>query len=198
MIDLTGQQAVRTALFVRIDVAEYRTTSGGAYSNEILTFSDHNANFTIDSQLYIPLGNLLNITSSNSELRASSNTITITLSGIPNSSIAEIIYSKIKGSPVKIYRAYFNATTGTQIGTTQGRYIGSVNNYSLDEEYDVVARTASNNLQIECLSNVDILSNKVAGRKTNPQSMKQFYSTDISFDRVPNLKDAAFNFGAPQ
>ena len=198
MIDLTGQQSVRTALFVRIDVAEYRTTSGGAYSNEILTFSDHNANFTIDSQLYIPLGNLLNITSSNSELRASSNTITITLSGIPNSSIAEIIYSKIKGSPVKIYRAYFNANTGTQIGTTQGRYIGSVNNYSLDEEYDVVARTASNNLQIECLSNVDILSNKVAGRKTNPQSMKQFYSTDISFDRVPNLKDAAFNFGAPQ
>tara|TARA_R110000737_G_scaffold64954_2_gene92739 strand:+ start:9550 stop:10149 length:600 start_codon:yes stop_codon:yes gene_type:complete len=197
-VDLTSSQAVRTSLFVRIDVAEYKATSGASFANEVLTFSDHNATFTIDAESYVPIGSLLNITSSSSELRSSSNTITITLSGIPDSSIAEIIYSKIKGSPVKIYRAYFHARTGIQIGTTQGRYIGTVNNYSLDEEYDVGARTASNSLQIECLSNVDILSSKIAGRKTNPQSMKQYYSTDVSFDRVPNLKDASFNFGAPQ
>ena len=198
MINLDPYQSVRSALFVRIDVAEYRTSSVGSYTSQVLAFSDHNATFAINGQNYTALGNLLGITPSSSEMRASSNTVTVTLSGIPNSSISEILYSKIKGSPVKIYRAFFSASSGAQIGTTQGRYIGSVNNYSIEEEYDVGAREANNTLQIECLSNVDILSNKIAGRRTNPQSMKQFYSTDVSFDRVPNLKDASFNFGVPQ
>lgn len=198
MINLDAYQSIRSALFVRIDVEEYRTLSSGAYSQEILAFSDHNADFTIEGEEFTALGNLLGITSSTSELRASSSTVTVTLSGIPNSSIAEILYSKIKGSPVKIYRAFFNASSGIQVGTTQGRYIGTVNNFSLEEEYDVELREANNILQIECLSNVDILSNKIAGRTTNPQSMKQFYSTDVSFDRIPNLTDASFNFGVPQ
>lgn len=196
-VNLTSYQSVKTSIFVRIDVDEYRTSPSGSYTSEILTFSDHDTAFTIDSQTYTPLGALLNVSTSSSELRPSSNTVTLTLSAIPESAITEMMYSKIKGAPVKIYRAYFNATTGVQIGTTVGRFIGSVNNISFDEEYDVLTRTASNTLQIECASNVDVLSRKVSGRRTNPDSMKSFYPSDTSFDRVPNLKDSTFNFGAP-
>lgn len=197
MINLDSYVSVRSALFVRIQVDEYRTTSGGAYSSQVLRFSDHNTAFTINSESYVPVGNLLGVTASSSEIRPSSSTVTLTLSGIPNTSISEILYSKIKGSPVKIYRAFFNVSTGAQIGTTIGRFIGSVNNVSLEEDHDVIARTASNTLQIECASNVDILTRKVNARRTNPESMKRLYPTDVSFDRIPNLKETTFNFGAP-
>ncbi len=193
-INLTSYTALRTALFVRIAIAEYRTGSTGSYASQVLRFSDHNANFTINSESYVPLGNLLSITNTTSELRSTGNTVTITLSGIPTNSLGEIIYSKIKGSEVKIYRAYFN-NAGAQISTTQQRFFGSINNYSLDETYDVFARTASNTVQLDCLSNVTILQNKTAGRKTNPESMKRYYASDTSFDRVPSLIASQFDFG---
>jgi len=193
-INLTSYQSLRTALFVRIDVAQYRTTSSASFTSEILTFSDHSGTFAINGQDYVPLGDLLAVSSTSSELRASGNEITISISGIPNASIAEIVHSKIKGSPVKLYRAYFTEA-GVQIGTTQGRWIGSVNNYTLDEEYDPLGKSATNTIQIDCLSNVELLQNKVAGRKTNPSSMKVLNYSDTSFDRAPNLLGSSFDFG---
>jgi hypothetical protein len=94
----------------------------------------------------------------------------------------------------------FDAATGTQLsitGNPVGRFFGIVNNYSLQEEYDVASRTSSNTIVIVCSSTVEILSNKVAGRRTNPQDQKAFYASDTSMDRVPNLVGASFNFGAP-
>jgi hypothetical protein len=193
-INLSSYQTLRTALFVRIAVDEYRTSSSGSFTSQILRFSDHNTAFTINGESYVPVGNLLGITSSTSELRSTGNTITITLSGIPTNSLGEIINSKIKGSEVKIYRGYFD-NAGVQIGTTQERFFGSVNNYNLDEDYDVLSRTATNTIQIECLSNIQILQTKQSGRKTNPESMKRFYPNDISFDRVPSLIASQFDFG---
>lgn len=195
MVDLSSYTAVRTSSFVRLQIDDYRTTSSGTYTNQVLRFSDHYTDFTIDGETYTPLGELLAITASTSELRPSSNTISISLSGIPTDSISEILYSRIKGAPVEIYRAFFDISTNAQIGSTVPRYIGSINNYSLEEEIDSIEKTATNTIQFECLSNVDILSEKVSGRRTNPKSMKSFYSNDVSFDRVPNLIDTNFDFG---
>lgn len=197
MINLTSYSAVRTALFVRIQVDEYRTTPAGAFSQQVLTFSDHNELYSINGETYQNLGNLMGITATNSELRTSSNSVTISLSGIPNSAIAEIINSKIKSAPVRIFRGYFNPQTNVQIGDMQGRFSGFVNNYSLQEDYDVDSRSASNTIILECASTIDILSRKTAGRRTNPESMKKFYPTDIAFDRVPTLENTTFDFGSP-
>lgn len=195
---LDAYTSVKSHLYVRLQIDEYRTTAGGSYSAQVLRFSDDNTNLTINGELYTPLGEFLSITSSTSELRPTGSSVNIVISGIPTNNIAEILHSKIKGSPVEIYRGYFDVGTGSIIGSVQGRFLGSVNNLSLEEEFDVVSRTASNIIQLECSSNVEILSNKFAGRKTNPTSMKKFYSTDTSFDRIPNLADTTFNFGAPQ
>jgi hypothetical protein len=195
-IDLTGYTAVRTSLFVRIDVQEYRTSPTGAYTNQILRFSDHNEAVFIGGESYTPLGNLLNVTASVNELRPTGNEVTISISGIPNVNIAEILYSKIKGSPVTIYRGYFDVNTNNIIEALQFRYKGIVNNYSLEEEYDVLEKEASNTVQFECLSRVDILGNKIAGRRTNPESMQKYYPTDTSFNNIPSLKNRSFDFGA--
>jgi hypothetical protein len=198
MIDLSTYSAVRTALFVKIKIDEYRTTSSGSFTPTVLAFSDHNDNFTIDGQQYVNVGRLMNVTATNSELRSSSNSVTISLSGIPNSAIAEIVNSKIKSAPVDIYRAFFNPSTAAQIGTTQGRFRGFVNNYSLQEDYDVNTRVSSNTIILECASSIDILSRKVTGRKTNPESQKKYFANDLSMDRVPTLENTTFDFGAPK
>jgi hypothetical protein len=190
-------------LFVRLAIDEYATEPGGTYTANVLRFSYKNVSVSIGGEEYLGLGRLMAITGSNSELRVSGGELTITISGIPNSSIAEIVNSKIKGSKVNVYRVLFNATTDApldNVGNPLGRFNGFVNNYSLNEDYDVDARTSSNTIVLSCSSVVDVINNKIAGRKTNPQSFKRFSSigsADTSMDRVPTLKNATFNFGAP-
>lgn len=195
-VNLTNETAVRTSLFVKIQIDEYRTTPSASYASQTLLFSDHNVNYVIDSYTYIPLGKLLSVTSSTSELRPTGQSVSVGISGIPTNSIAEIVNSKIKGSAVTIYRGYFDIDTGNLIGSIQFRYVGFINNYSLEEEFDVLDKTATNSVQFECLSNVDVLSNKIAGRRTNPESMKKFYPSDTSFDNITTIKNRSFDFGA--
>jgi hypothetical protein len=53
-------------------------------------------------------------------------------------------------------------------------------------------------LSIICASVVDVLGKKTGGRKTNPESEKKFFPTDLAMDRVPTLENATFDFGAPK
>lgn len=195
MINLSSYTTVRSALFVRIQIDEYRISPSASYTSEVLNFSDHNVDYDINGETYENIGNLLSISSSTSELRATPDNVNINIAGIPiNPNIYEIVHSKIKSAPVEIYRGYFTGA-GTLIGSIQGRFTGFVNNYSLNEDIDFVAKDGTISVQLECASNTGILSNKVAGRKTNPVSMKKFFSTDTSFDNVPALENTTFMFG---
>jgi hypothetical protein len=199
MIDLTPFTSVQSNLFVRIQVDQYRTTPTGPFTSEVLRFSDRSQPFTIDNESYVGLGNLVSITSTTSEIRASGNEVLIGISGIPENSINEIINSKIKGSPVTIQRAFFNAATGQILNipdNPSGRYKGFVNNYALEEEWDQDTRTATNVLVLTCTNIINILSQKVSGRRTNPDDQRKFFPNDRSMDKVPNLKGASFDFGA--
>jgi hypothetical protein len=200
-INLSAYKNIGTGLFVRLEVEYYKATAGSSPTSEILRFSDYSRDLTLDGELYQGIGRLLGITATTSEIRTSSGSMTVTLSGIPNSSIEEIVNSRIKGSPIRIYRAVFDSTTNQLLaitGNPAGRFFGIVNNYTIDEEFDYATRTSSNTLVLDCASTVDFLNNKVSARRTNPTSMKSFYSSDVSMDRVPNLVGANFNFGAPQ
>jgi hypothetical protein len=200
-IDLTSYQSVGTGLFARIEVEYYKDTPEATPTSTVLRFSDYIQTVTINSEQYLGLGKLVGITTTTSELRNSNGSITITISGIPDTSIAEIVNSRIKGCPVQVYRAMFDSVTGELldiVGNPVGRFFGIVDNYTIDEDYDIVTRTSSNTLALVCSSTVEILNNKIAGRKTNPTSQKLFYTEDVSMDRVPNLAGALFNFGAPR
>lgn len=195
MANLSGYTSVKTSLFVRIQVDEYRVADSNSYTSQVLRFSDHDESIVIDGETYTGLRQFLGVTASTSELRPSRDSVSITISGIPEDSIGEIVYSKIKGAPVRIYRGWFDVATGDLIGSIEGRFFGSVNNYAIQEDYDVVERQASSFIELECASTVGVLSRKTSGRKTNPQSQKKFYPNDVSMDRVPSLRGQKFNFG---
>jgi len=200
--DIRNYRAIQSNLFVKIEIDEYREGPNDAYQSKVLLFSDRNQPFTINGEEYLGLGSFVSITSSESELRATGGELSIVLNGIPNTAISEILNSKIKSARVSVYRALFNATTGSFLSILPlnpvGRYQGFVNNFSLQEEYDNSTRTATNTLVLVCTSAVTILENKFNGRKTNPTSQKSYFPNDISMDRVPTLENSVFNFGAPR
>lgn len=186
-MDLTGKVAIQSSFFVKID-----------NSSSTLLFSDHFESQTFDGSVYVPLGKLMTITPSVSELRSSFRNMTITISGIPNASLQDILSTEYKGSVVEVRRGVYDVATGALI--TGGinpvvKFKGFVNNWSLNEDYDIVNRTSTNTIQFDCNNLIDILANKRAGRRTNSASMKRFYPSDVSFDRVAKLENTEFNFG---
>lgn len=189
ILNLTSYKSIESNLFVKITLPS---------SN--LLFSDRLVSTVINGDTYVGLGKLLTITSSTSELRSSSGELVIGISGVPDTSITDILAANIKGNPIKVSRGLFNPTTGAFLSAVAGnpvnRFVGYVNNLALEEEYDVDARTSSNTVLLTCASTVDIMNNKISGRKTNPSSEKRFFPNDISMDRVPNLESSYFDFGA--
>jgi len=195
MADLTSYSAVRSNLLVKIEVAQYRTTSSASYTAQDLLFTDSPDTETYNSDSYVPLGKLLNVTESNSEIRPSADGMTVSISGVPTNAVAEVLYSKIKGSPIYVYRRY-RTVAGTVLDT-QKFFVGTVENYSIQEELFVEERSSSSIILFECTNTATFLGRQLAGRKTNPQSEQKFFSADTAMNRVPTLKNTKFNFGAP-
>jgi len=194
-LDLSAYGAIETGLFCRIECAYYKTSPSSSPTSQTLLFSNYNLPVTINGDTYQPLGQLLDVSASNSELRNSSSGITLAISGIPNASIAQVVNSRFKGSPITVYRIFLDPTNRNNIGI-MGRFQGLVNNYALEEEYDNAANQATNRIVFTCSSAVEILSNKISGRRTNPIDQKQLYPSDLSMDRVNTLASSNFNFGA--
>lgn len=198
---ITDYTTIKTALFVKITVDEY-LQPGELFDlqPETLRFSDHHVDYELfPGETYTALGTLLNVTSTTRELTPTGSNVSITISGIPQFSTDAIVRSKIKASPVTIHRAFFDQD-GTLIndGTTVnpvGRWNGFINNYTLQEEFDSQRRLITNTILLDCSSNVDVLSRKVGGRKTNPNSMRKYFPFDASFDRVPALVGEPIKFG---
>lgn len=196
-VNLSAFGSVETYYYVRMIIDEYRTDASSSYTAQELRFSNHYRVDTLNGLDYTRLGRLLSLSSASSELRVSDQDINITISAIPTDAIKEIVYSKIKGSRVLISRKFFRTSTGTLIGTSTV-FSGFINNYTINEDYDNNTKSSTNTVTFTCTSNINMLQEKVAGRKTNSFSQKTFYGSDVSMDRVAVLKNSSFDFGAPQ
>lgn len=199
-INLSSYSAIESGLFVKITCDYYKATfATSSFTTETFLFSDMSRDITIGSDTYTGIGKLMGITTTNSELKISTQDVTVTVSGIPDSALEEFQASRFKGSNIDIYRGIFNAQTGQFLAITGNpmlRFKGLITNLSLNEEYSIEDRTASNSITLSCASTIDIMSRKVSGRKTNPESQAYFYSGDVSMDRVPKLVGSYFDFGA--
>lgn len=199
-INLTSYTAIESGLFVKIVCDYYKPTfATPTFTTQTFYFSDMMRDVTINGNLYTGIGRLLGITATSSELKISNQDVTVTLSAIPNTSIEEIQASRFKGSNIEIRRGFFDANTGAFLSITDNpmlRFKGIITNLSITEEYSIEDRTASNTITLACASVIDIMSSRISGRKTNPESQKYFYSTDVSMDRVPSLVGTYFDFGA--
>jgi hypothetical protein len=190
-LDLSTYKVIQSNLFVRLDLT---------YISTVVRLSDRRTATTIDGESYTAAGNLLGITATSSDIASTENELTITLAGVPNTAISDVINARLKGSKVKIYRGIFNASTNTLIsmaGNPTGRFTGIITNYSITEEYDTNTRTATNTIGLVCGNIVGVLANTLKGRRTNPEDQKKFYPGDVSMDRVSDLVGVYFDFGAP-
>lgn len=186
-INLAAYSAIQTALFTRITIPGYST----------LLLSNFSRPITISGDTYTGIGSMLSITDSSSEIKISQTEVTISISGIPQANMTGVLDYKIKGAAVQVLRGIFDPATGQLLniaGNPLGKFKGIVNNYSIDETWS--GQDASNTINLICTSIVGLTRSKLAGRKTNPGDQKLYYPDDLSMDRVPNLANAKFNFGA--
>ena len=188
-IDLSTYATIQTAMFCRIDVPDYA----------VLRFSNYNRPVTINSESYTNLGTLLGVTDSSSDIRAVAGTVTVSIAGIPDSSIAEVMTQQFKGSRIQIWRVFFDAASGQVLnitGNPAGRFQGVITNWSLEEDWTQGSTSTTNRIAFTCSSRVNLLNTKTSGRCTNSQDQKAWYPTDVSMDRVAQLANTNYNFGA--
>lgn len=184
-IDLSSYRSIQTNLFVKLDIPGY----------SILTFSDYHKNYTIDGVVYDGLGELLSVSNTEDNLRAAPSEITVSISGIPAGNVSDILNNKVKGSSLVIYRGFFNATTGELLaiaGNPAGKFQGVVSNYDITDDLQMGSDTGTVTLTMTVTSVVELLSNKISGRRTAPADFP-----NGEMNRVPALAKSNFNFGAP-
>lgn len=189
-LDLSTYDSLQTNLFVRLNIPGY----------QILTFSDYHKNLTFGGTTYSGLGQLLSLSNTTNNLRATSEELSMSISGIPSSNITDILNNKVKGSSLKVYRAFFNSITGELLniaGNPAGKFQGVVNNFDISDDLEMGSDTGTITLTLTATSVVDMLTKKVSGRRTNPIDQKALYPDDQSMDRVPSLAKSNFNFGSP-
>ena len=145
------------------------------------------------------MGSFLNITEMQNDLRATNNQLSVSLSGIPVGDdtpnfLNIVLNSKVKGSRIKIYRAFFNPNTLT-IQNVYQRYNGYVSNYSLGENWDQENRLVSNTINLQCSNINAIIEKQYSGRRTNVGDQDKFFPGDTGMYRVKLLADTQFDFG---
>jgi hypothetical protein len=155
------------------------------------TFSSAYKSETIDSVVYTPLGGLLQVGSQNRDLRVTSGDTIIALSGIGADNIFLVLGTKIRGSEVQVSRGFYN-DQGI-LGNTYNRFRGIITSYGIQEDRSGNDDTFS--VAVSASSYVNVLGNRVAGRKTNEESWKNFNPTDTSMDRVYSIAGVNFDFG---
>ena len=163
---VTGPQ-IRQAEFVRLTVG----TSATVY-----TFCNAAAPITVSGITFSNLGALLNVGDVQRDMRATSDDMTIALTGIDPANVGLILSNDIKGSVVEVWRGFFDSDNQIITSpTTQffKRYQGLVNNVSITEDFNSELRTRIATCSIACSSMRRILENRLGGIKTN-QSSWQF------------------------
>ena len=187
---VTGSQ-INHAEFVRLTVGNIGT---------VYTFCNAAAPITVSGITFSNLGALLNVGDVQRDIKATSDDMTIQLTGINPSNVALILSNDIKGSLVEVWRGFFDSNN--QIITTPTtqffkRYQGIINSVSITEDFNIEARTRIATCSISCSSMRRILENRLSGVKTNQSNWQFIYPNDTSMNRVSEISNTYFDFGAP-
>jgi hypothetical protein len=177
-----------------------RLTVGKPGFQTIYTFCNAAAPITVGGITFNNLGALLNVGDVQRDMKATSDDMTISLTGIDSENIALILSSDIKGSLVEVWRGFFDSNN--QIITTPTtqffkRYQGIINNVSITEDFNIELRQRIATCFISCSSMRRILENRISGVKTNQNSWQFIYGADTSMNRVAEISSTYFDFGKP-
>ena len=187
---VTGAQ-INHAEFVRLTVGK---------TPVVYTFCNAAAPITVDGITFANLGALLNVGDVQRDIKATSDDMTISLTGIDATNIGIILSNEIKGSLVEIWRGFFNSNNQIITTPTQQffkRYQGIINSVSISEEFNTEARIRIATCNISCSSMRRILENRLSGMKTNKSNWQFTYPADTSMNRVSEISNQYFDFGKP-
>jgi hypothetical protein len=187
---VTGPQ-INHAEFVKLTVGNAAT---------VYTFCNAAAPITVGGITFANLGALLSVGDVQRDIKATSDDMTIALTGIDPTNISLILSNDIKGSLVEVWRGFFNSNN--QIITTPTtqffkRYQGIINSVSITEDFNTEARTRIATCSISCSSMRRILENRLSGVKTNQNNWQFLYPNDTSMNRVSEISNTFFDFGSP-
>lgn len=187
---VTGSQ-INHAEFVRLTVGNAGT---------IYTFCNAGAPITVNGITFSNLGALLQVGDVQRDIKATSDDMTIQLTGIDPASIALILSSDIKGSLVEVWRGFFDSNNQIITSPSQQffkRYQGIINSVSITEDFNSQARTRVATCSIACSSMRRVLENRLSGVRTNQNNWQFIYSGDTSMNRASEIANTYFDFGAP-
>lgn len=139
-------------------------------NGEHFAISDYNDDIILNGVEYSAAGGMIAVGKVDFGLRANESETTITISGIPSDNIDLVFDINLKGSPIRMYRAYFDVNTGELLpmtGNPFGRFKGYVTNFDLVDELDEDGNLIFM-INISATSLVSLLANKVSGQRTNP------------------------------
>ena len=188
---VTGSQ-INHAEFVKLTVGTAAT---------VYTFCNAAAPITVGGITFTNLGALLNVGDVQRDIKATSDDMTIQLTGIDSANVGIILGNEIKGSLVEIWRGFFDSNN--QIITTPTtqffkRYQGIINSVSITEDFNTELRQRIATCSIACSSLRRILENRLSGMKTNQDAWQFVYGTsETSMNRVAQISNTYFDFGAP-
>jgi hypothetical protein len=187
---VTGSQ-INHAEFVKLTVGTAAT---------VYTFCNAAAPITVGGTTFTNLGALLNVGDVQRDMKATSDDMTIQLTGIDPASVALILSNDIKGSLVEVWRGFFNSNN--QIITTPTtqffkRYQGIISSVSITEDFNSELRQRIATCSIACSSMRRILENRLSGVKTNQNNWQFLYTSDTSMNRVSEISNQYFDFGSP-
>jgi hypothetical protein len=187
---VTGPQ-INHAEFVRLTVGTAAT---------VYTFCNAAAPITVGGITFSNLGALLSVGDVQRDIKATSDDMTIQLTGIDPANIGIILGNDIKGSLVEVWRGFF--TSNNQIITTPTtqffkRYQGIISGVSITEDFNSELRQRIATCSIACSSMRRILENRLSGVKTNQSNWQFIYSNDTSMNRVAQISNQFFDFGTP-
>lgn len=139
-------------------------------NGEHFAISDYHDDIILNDVEYSAAGGLIAVGKVDFGLRANESETNITISGIPSDNIDLVFDINLKGSPIRMYRGYFDVNTGDLLpiaGNPFGRFKGYVTNFDLVDELDEDGNLIFM-LNISATSLVSLLANRVSGQRTNP------------------------------
>jgi hypothetical protein len=179
--------SIRHAEFVRLTLP-----------SQTYTFCNAAAPVTVNGITFTNLGSLLTVADIQRDIKATSNDMNISLTGIDSTNIAIVLGSEIKGSVVEIWRGFLDSNNQIILTPTQQffkRYQGIVNSISISEQFDDENRIRTATCVISSASIRTILENRFAGIITNKSNWQKTYPNDVSMNRVQSIVATYFDFG---
>jgi hypothetical protein len=183
----------------QINHAEFvRLTVGKTGAQTVYTFCNAASQITVNGIAFSNLGALLNVGDVQRDIKATSDDMTIALTGIDPTNVGIILGNDIKGSLVEVWRGFFDSNNQIITTPTQQffkRYQGIVSSVALTEDWNQEMRSRVATCSIACSSMRRILENRISGVKTNQNSWQFLYPNDVSMNRVSEIMQTYFDFG---